>query len=624
MPLNVSTAAGRRGRGTRAPLANRTALAGLLVVAILATGACKRDERGGDDAGRAPAADPWSPSAPSAVRGVPIADVRQAIVGRLAADRPQPLDADQWRHAKALYQRYGGGPLWLDKDGTNEGRARALLRALADADRDALRLDAYPFPSLVRAVAAIESGQPTAAQLAEADVMLTSAYAALGENLLRGQISPRSVSQDWHIDPREDDVDSALVRSMGEKALDKAIARMHPEDADYEALRKALVRYRELAAKGGWPTVPAGRDIKPGEPEKVARLDALRARLAAEGLIKPAAKQESATQTKANAVPPANAIGGDPAERARRAGPAQLRAPGPGEAVYDAALAGAVATYQERHAIVVDSVLGEETVKSMNLPASYRLAQIAANLERYRWMPRSLGARYILVNVPAFHLEAWDGGKRALDMKVIVGQEYEDKKTAVFSDTMTTVVFRPYWNITDDIAAAETWPKIQADPGYMAENQLETYQENGKTRLRQKPGAKNSLGYVKFLFPNDFNIYLHDTPDHQLFEKDVRAFSHGCIRLEKPAELAQWVLGWPADSVDRAMRNPPDDKSVKVARPIPVYITYFTTFVQNGELHFGNDLYGRDAAMVKAMQAESGQKPEVVQAVEQLRKMVAD
>ena len=605
---------------------DRAAVAALVIVAAL--GACKKDdgpERSEPKPGTrirrttstGEVITTWSPPALSAVRGVPAAAIQQAITARLAVERPDGIAADQWRHARALYKRFGGGPLWLDEKGIDERRGRSLLRVLVEGDRDALRLDAYPIVELARVVGALGQGQPTADQLADADVLLTSAFAALGEDLLTGQVNPRSVSQDWFIDPKEEEVDSALVFSLGERELDQAIARMRPEDPQYDELRKALVRYREIQAKGGWPEVPKGRKLKPGEPEKVERLEALRARLAAEGLLSAEAPPAAAT------VPAPNAIGGDSAEMAARAKPPKIRPPGPGEAVYDAALAGAVAAYQARHAIVVDSILGEETVGSMNLSASYRLSQIAANLERHRWMPRALGARYILVNVPAFHLEAWDEEKRALEMKVIVGQEYEDRKTAVFSDTMTTVVFRPYWNVTDDIADKEEWPKINADPTYMERHQLETWIENGKTRLRQRPGEKNSLGLVKFLFPNSFNIYLHDTPLDNLFDKDVRAFSHGCIRLERPAELAQWVLGWDADSVQRAMKTKPDDKAVKVPRPIPVYITYFTTYFQDGELRWGNDLYGRDKAMVEAMGAESGQKPELVQAVEALRKLLS-
>ena len=287
------------------------------------------------------------------------------------------------------------------------------------------------------------------------------------------------------------------------------------------------------------------------------------------------------------------------------------------------ALAGALARYQAAHGIVVDSILGEETVKSLNQTPSYRLGQIAANLERHRWMPRTLGTRHILVNVPAFRLEAWDAGKKALDMKVIVGEEYENRRTAVFSDTMTTVVFRPYWFVTDDIANEELWPKAQADPNYLAANNYETFQEGGQTRIRQTPGEENSLGLVKFLFPNDFNIYLHDTPNRELFGKDVRAFSHGCIRVEKPAELAQWVLGWDAARVQAAMTGTTDNVETKVPQRVPVYITYFTVYTQDGQLRFGNDLYDRDAQIVQALTAEAGQKPETVQAVETLRKLVA-
>jgi murein L,D-transpeptidase YcbB/YkuD len=188
-------------------------------------------------------------------------------------------------------------------------------------------------------------------------------------------------------------------------------------------------------------------------------------------------------------------------------------------------------------------------------------------------------------------------------MKVIVGQGFEDKATPVFSDSMEFVVFRPYWNITPDIQRKEIAPKIASDPSYMSRENLEYYKDGGTTRIRQKPGPKNALGFVKFLFPNDFNIYLHDTPNHELFNKDVRAFSHGCIRLEKPAELAQWVLGWDAGKVDSAMSGSKDNSTIKLPAKIPVYITYGTAFVRDGELYFGNDLYHRDDKLVQAAAA---------------------
>ncbi|MFL5580347.1 MAG: L,D-transpeptidase family protein, partial [Gemmatimonadaceae bacterium] len=293
-------------------------------------------------------------------------------------------------------------------------------------------------------------------------------------------------------------------------------------------------------------------------------------------------------------------------------------------AVYDRALAGAVARYQALHNIPVDSMLGEETVKSMNVPAATRMTQIAANLERFRWLPRQLGTRYILVNVPAFRLEGYDNGQKTIEMKVIVGQEFEGRTTPVFSDSMETVVFRPYWLVTPDIQAKEIEPKIAADPGYLSRGNYEYYSEGGKTRIRQKPGEKNSLGLVKFLFPNDFNIYFHDTPQDDLFEKDVRAFSHGCIRLEKPAELAQWVLGWDAARVEQAMHSDQDNKGVRLPKKIPVYIAYFTAYQRDGQLHWGNDLYDRDATLLQAVVPGAVPSGQAVRAIDALRKLVDD
>jgi murein L,D-transpeptidase YcbB/YkuD len=176
--------------------------------------------------------------------------------------------------------------------------------------------------------------------------------------------------------------------------------------------------------------------------------------------------------------------------------------------------------------------------------------------------------------------------------------------------------------VTPDIAAKEIFPKINANPGYLAANRYELYQEGGETRVRQKPGEKNSLGLVKFLFPNDFNIYLHDTPHDELFEKDVRAFSHGCIRVEKPTELAQWVLGWDGGRVNAAMQGS-DNNSVKVPAKIPVYITYGTAYIRDGQLYFGNDLYDRDDKLVAQVLRGALPAPETVAAVQALRRIAA-
>ncbi len=522
----------------------------------------------------------WSPANLTDVQGVPVAALRASIAQRLTGKRPATVGSEAWSHTQRLYKRFGETPLWLTKDGLEKDRAGALTNSVLNANTDALKLDEYPITELANALVVLRRApQPTADQLADADVLLTATYASLGEDLLTGQVDPKTIAQSWNIDPQDENVDSALVRTLGKMPLDQAINAMRPNNPDYVGLQKELVRYRGIVGKGGWIAIPAGKALKSGDTDTPQRLAALRARLLAEGIAVGAAS---------------------------------------GANVFDASLAGAVAQFQARHAIAVDSALGTETLNSLNVPAEYRLGQIAANLERDRWMPRSLGSRYISVNVPAFHLEAFDNGEKALDMKVIVGQEYEDKATPVFSDSMETVVFRPFWNITPDIQAKEIEPKIASNPGYMAAENLEYYKDGGTTRIRQKPGPQNSLGFVKFLFPNDFNIYLHDTPNRELFGKDVRAFSHGCIRVEKPTELAQWVLGWDAAKVKQAMDAGADNTPVKLPRKLPVYITYGTAYLRDGALYFGNDLYHRDDKLVKASSAGAIPSSRVVKALEAL------
>lgn len=560
-------------------------------LAVAAASACSKDSR----AKTTENPRTWAPEKLTSVQGVPATEIEALIQTKLNGPRLDRIDDDQWGHTKRLYKLYGNNPLWLTSNGLHETRTKALTNAILAANADGMRLDDYPISALAQAIAAVKQTKtPTAEQLATADVLLTASFTSIGEDLLTGQVDPRTVAQAWHIDPEEENVDSALVRNLRYEQLDKALATMRPTDEDYLGLSKQLEPYRVIVSKGGWQKVPDTKQLKPGDAANPAVLTAVRNRLAGEGII--------------------------PASGANKASMIPSPQGGPSASTYDHDLAAAVALFQARHGINVDSALGKETIESMNVPASYRLGEIAANMERYRWLPRSFGQRYIFVNVSAFKLEAYDSGQKKLDMKVIVGQEYQDKATPVFADSMETVVFRPYWNVTPDIAAKEVFPKGAA---YMERENMETYQEGGKTRVRQRPGPKNALGFVKFLFPNDFNIYLHDTPNHELFKEDVRAFSHGCIRVEKPAELAQWVLGWPADKVQADMDNPPDNKSVKVPQKIPVYITYFTAYINNGQLYFGNDLYSRDDKLVPIVMSGAMPSKEVVDAVQALRRIAS-
>jgi murein L,D-transpeptidase YcbB/YkuD len=547
---------------------------------IAALGACKKVRSASGEVSRN-----WTPPAADVVMDVPPDAISAALTKRLAVGAPTSVTADQWKHTKKLYTTFNNTLLWLDNKGVHQERVTALLNTLANADSDAMRLDDFPVVELNQALNAVNGKHPTAEQLVDADVLLSAAFTAYGEDMLVGQTNPKDLGQSWHINPLEEKVDSALSLTIREDDFAAGLARMRPQDPGYDSLRVQLVQFREVAKKG-WDEIPAGKALKRGQSDSPARLRLLRARLAVEGFLNDSAATDSSSGK------------------------------------FDATLAGALADFQARHGIAVDSMLGKETLDALNVPATYRLAQIAANLERYRWMPRTLGSRYVIVNVPQFHLTAFDSGQKTLEMKVIVGKDYEDKATPVFSDSMEFVVFRPYWNVTPDIAAKEIFPKEQASPGYLAANRMEVYNDHGRQAVRQLPGPKNSLGLVKFMFPNDFNIYLHDTPEGELFKKDVRAFSHGCIRVEKPAELARWALGWDADRVTQAMQNGPDNKTVNLPKKIPVYIVYFTTYVDNGKLYFGNDLYDRDSKLVEQVQNAAALSPEIVAARDSLRALV--
>ena len=219
--------------------------------------------------------------------------------------------------------------------------------------------------------------------------------------------------------------------------------------------------------------------------------------------------------------------------------------------------------------------------------------QIVMNMERWRWLPDDLGSRYILVNIPEFRLDVIENGRSVLDMKVVTGKK--TSPTPVLADRLTTVVFSPYWNIPQDIVEKEILPKLEKNPGYLEKNNIEQDGESG--RYRQRPGTGNSLGGVKFVFPNHFNVYLHDTPSQALFDRVERDFSHGCVRLDEPDALAQYVLRdqpeWTAEKIAAAMRSG-TEHAVKLKQPLPIYLVYFTAWEEQGALETAPDVYGLD------------------------------
>lgn len=331
----------------------------------------------------------------------------------------------------------------------------------------------------------------------------------------------------------------------------------------YKALKDYLGRYYALAKKGGWPTIMADKKIYK------------------KGVAAPAIKSIKHHLQLTGDMP-----AGDTSQ------------------VFTDTLELGVRNYQRRFGYTPDGIITAALIKEMNVPAQQRLQQILINMGRMRWMPSRPSGNLILVNIPEFVLHVYDGKNKVWDMNVVVGKEGHN--TTTFTGDLNQVVFSPYWNVPQSIVEKEILPAIQKNPNYLASQNMEiTGNEDGLPVVRQLPGPENSLGQVKFLFPNSFNIYFHDTNAKGLFSKDKRAYSHGCIRLAEPKKMAQYLLRnqpeWTPERIEEAM-NSGTEKFVKLKEPVPVFITYYTAWVdETGQLNFREDIYGHDQKLAGKM-----------------------
>ena len=343
----------------------------------------------------------------------------------------------------------------------------------------------------------------------------------------------------------------------------KDIKKYEAVNNAYKLLRDKLEQYVAIAKKGGWPqiTFPAKLQLKKGSsPPLILQV---KTRLQLTG--------EMALDTSP---------------------------------VFNEALEAGIKNFQARYGYTATGILTEGLIKDMNVPVVNRIKQILLNMGRMQWMINEPEGQMIVVNIPEFILHVKDGAKKVFDMNVVVGKEGHN--TMMFTGNLNQVVFSPYWNVPPSIVKNELMPLMAKDPNYLARHNMEiTSDGSGLPEIRQLPGEGNSLGKVKFLFPNSFNIYFHDTPAKSLFEKDKRAYSHGCIRLSDPVKMANYLLkddgSWSPEKIDAAM-NTGNEKSVKLKNPVPVLITYYTAWVdENGQLHFADDIYAHDKALIDKM-----------------------
>jgi len=500
------------------------------------------------------------------------------------------------RKISGLYAERRYRPLWLVGSRLHPA-AGQLVEHLRNAPGHGLCSSAYllnELETLLRLHDSLGTFDRALApfSLATLDILLSQSFLKYATHLVEGQVDPALAHVDWRARRRKADLAKLLDYALTNDRLDQVLAGLMPPHIGYAALTAALQNYRTLAALGGWPVVPAGDAMRLGDRD--ARLPLLRKRLALTGDL-------------------------------------DLETVGAGE-VYGSAEQVAVRDFQARHGLIEDGVVGPRTLAALNVPVAQRIRQIELNLERWRWLPKELGERHIRINIADFSLQLVEDGRPVLSMPVVVGTAY--RKTPVFSARMTYLEFAPTWIVPPTILREDKLPAIKANPGYLDEHHFRILQrqdgewveieadriaweeieaEKFPGLLRQDPGPWNPLGRVKFMFPNSFNVYLHDTNQPQLFLSNRRSYSSGCIRIERPVELANYLLAdvpdWDSRRIEAALRHPEPIRA-KIP-PVPVHIQYWTVWVdEKKRVQFRPDIYHRDLDLEVAL-SEPGYQVEI-------------
>ena len=486
-----------------------------------------------------------------------------------------------------LYRTRNYRPLWQGTGGLRIA-VYALVEQLRSAADHGLCGEDYLLESIERRLAvrseSLRRGTPLPPlDAAMLELLLTQAFFNYGTHLVEGRVDPALAHIDWRARRRKLDLLKLLPSAVEGDSLGQLLSELVPPHAEYRQLMAALAAYRELAARGGWPLVPAGEKLSPGDIDP--RLPAVRARLLVTG---------------------------------------ELSAPVPFEGnAYGPGTLAAVKLFQGRNGLDQDGVIGKQTLATLNVPVEARIRQIELNLERWRWIVRDLGRRHIRINIADYSLVVVENGQVVLAMPVIVGTRF--RKTPVFSAQMSYLEFAPYWTVPATILREDKLPAIRKNPAFLKKNHFHVVRSSGRVlsdeelqqinwhkvsaesfpgELRMDPGPWNPLGQVKFMFPNSFNVYLHDTNERWLFNRDRRTFSSGCIRIERPVELARYLLrdvkGWDEERLQQSLqRTVPMQVGIN---PVPTHVQYWTAWVAaDGSVQFRGDLYYRDLDLEVAL-----------------------
>jgi L,D-transpeptidase YcbB len=495
-----------------------------------------------------------------------------------------PNFSDYESYVQTFYDDRNYEVAWT-RDGSPTATANAFMQQFSNAAEKGLIPEDYDASRWAERVQALNSKSPDAISLF--DVAMTVNVMRYISDLRIGRVNPLHFNFDINVNDKRYD----LAEFVSDNVVDatdvpKLIAGVEPDSEDYRKTEQAQAHYLDLAkqqeqaAADPLPTVAKTVSVGGAYPAAEELLTRLQ-------LEDDAAADSTLGKTSGS--------------------------------IFNATLSDAVKNYQHRHGFTEDGKLTSQTIKSLNIPMTDRVAQLQNSLERWRWLPEPYLHARLMVNLPEFVLRGYDPDhKLDFTMRVVVGKVVGEHQTPVFTHMMKYLVFRPYWSVPVDIARKELVPHLAANHGYLSSNNFEVTNNKGvvltnytarqvaqgAVMVREKPGPKNSLGLIKFMFPNQYDIYLHSTPAVSLFERTRRDFSHGCIRVQKPADLAAWVLqgqgDWDLDKVQDAMNNGPDNKTVGLKTPLPIVIFYLTAIVaEDDQVNFFDDIYGYDAEMQK-------------------------
>jgi len=486
-------------------------------------------------------------------------------------------DANETIALREFYSKRDYQPVWV-VSGQPAPQFNIALAFIAGAEDHGLKRSHYQLDQLVQLFSEFTPENKFVLEL-----RTTWSLLKFMRDLYRGRSTAIEIDPDWHIPQPDFDAIEFLLKSLDSDDLQQSFESLVSTHPNYQHLKHALAKFRDLVVRRvTWIQLPYELLLRPGSSHAAV----------------PLIRERIIQAYETHGLPEYDLASRSDAQND----------------YYDNALENAVRAFQRQHGLNADGIIGPNTVEAMNRTPTEKLQQLRINLERLRWLPRDLGKRYLLVNIAGFQLTAIENGQYMFDMRIIVGREY--RSTPSFSSRITHMILNPYWNVPASIARKDLLPKQQANPAYFTSQNIRVYEDytfrtspiDPETidwnaikagfpyALRQEPGRQNALGTIKFMLPNDYSIYLHDTPAKSLFNRDIRTFSSGCIRLEAPLQLADFALRGRVSAEElKTQIDSGKTKQINLSEPLPVHIVYLTTWIDsNQNIHYSLDAYGRD------------------------------